>query len=266
MNASKRILTGVFALGMIALVFASPAPIVQSPWAPVTGNGSEKNLSDIINSRISGGPTVDVNNDRLVPANSWISTATQSSATQLIIEFAGFSLNNSFGIYNTSNPNQLVEVYSGANAGGSSAAITFGIVGGTKIGVSGFDQAGLSISKTYDYNFSSFGFYLKNIANDGGFTFYSDAGMNSDGKEHMVAYQGKDQQFSIYNNGSYAPWTKDEYILGWEDKTTATGSDWDFNDMVVMVESVQVPEPGILSLFGAGLLAFIGMGWIRKRK
>jgi len=44
------------------------------------------------------------------------------------------------------------------------------------------------------------------------------------------------------------------FMLCWEDKTWQTGSDWDYNDMVIEVQAQTVPVPGAI------LLGLLGLG------
>jgi len=56
--------------------------------------------------------------------------------------------------------------------------------------------------------------------------------------------------------------------VGWEDKTLAQGSDWDYNDLIFAFAntSVAVPEPLTLSLFGMGLAGAALVGRRRNKK
>ena len=76
----------------------------------------------------------------------------------------------------------------------------------------------------------------------------------------MLAYQGTGDQVQLptFNPGE---WNPNEYILAWEDLPFGNYKyDGDFNDMVLMVESVQpVPVPAAVWLFGSGLLGLVGM-------
>jgi hypothetical protein len=195
-------------------------------------------------------------NDEAQVASTWQIGASSGSFSKIVIEIAGNANLNSFGIYNPNNTSQRLQIFAGADS--SSASRTIEYLGGGQFQVYGSDVP----TTTANLGGASFGFYLAN--ENGAPEFFSDPEGNR-GATQMVAFQGDGQsKVDFYGAGS-ATWLTNEWVLAWEDQAYAN-SDKDFNDFVVLVESVHpVPEPMTLGLMGLGLIA-VGFGSRRRRK
>lgn len=244
----------IAALAGAALLMAS-----ASAMATVVNQfGSEPNLQQVLNSITEGGTSnvnafTDFIND---PGDAyWTTGGTGISSATMIIEIAGNAGTNSFGIYDSSNASNQAVLFGGGASAGSKMVLTFGNFGsGHNLLVSN-----LLSGTFYTFGSSTFGFYF----NNGEGTFYSDSSLNPDnGYDHMVAYASQGGNVQLPGNLTYTPWMANEFILGFED--TYGGGDYDYNDMVLMVESVApVPEPGTMLLLGAG---FLGLAIYGKRR
>jgi hypothetical protein len=174
-------------------------------------------------------------------------TATGSSISQFMFEIAGFASENTFGIFNKSG--LKLEIFNGSDTSKDGSMVSFFDSGTVTSLTQGHPDNGGGIALQTVENFGNvFGFYITSPQG----TFYSDDSMNPNGIRHSAIYQG-DGSFSMDLPGKQPGlFTDNEFIVAFEDKYT--NSDWDYNDLVVMVESVEpepVPEPSLLLGLGA---------------
>ena len=224
----------------------------------VTGNASaatcgiqasaETSLQGILDGITTTGPSsVTASTDCLVDGtdSNWSITGSGLSGTTMIIELAGQAGTNTFGVYDTSNSNNFVELFNGGASAGSQVVMSIKLDGSVHINLA---------DTLTDFAGNNFGYYL-DIGND---RFFSDTALNGDAADHMLAYQGTGDNIQIATNAA-GDWTPNEYVLAWED-VTGGAADFDYNDMVMIVESVQpVPVPAAVWLFGSGLIGLVGV-------
>ncbi len=212
---------------------------------------------------VDGDSSVNASTDAIQELNDayWALTASGGSWQTIIAELAGYQDTNSFGIYDAANFNNKVEIFGGTDSEGATKAINM------------LSNGAVYINGSYVATFAGnkFGYYLDSVTGNpdsGGGLFYSDSNLNADGGyDHMFAYQGTGDTVQLANQWP-GTWTSNEYILAWED-LQAQYSDGDYEDFVVMVESVRpqvaaVPEPATYMMLGIGLLATLSMSR-RKR-
>ncbi len=216
------------------------------PISPLGDNGVDNNLQEVFDSiTVSGG--IDAIADQ-TPFAAFSSGASGGSVATMIIELAANPGANTFGLYDIADPANKAEVFAGAQGQGAIALIAFLangdiMVNGTVM-ASGFGSA--------------FGFYL-GVPRA---TFYSQDVLNPGGNAQALIYRGDGStvlQIPPYAAGTFGV---DEYIIAFEE-VAFDQSDKDFQDMVVMVESIRpVPAPAAVLL---GLIGFGLIGWIKRR-
>lgn len=263
-------------LGLLGLVaaylIAAPASAITCPSgtmgsptciATTSTDGPGKDLQTQLNNITTSGPNIDVYNGQYQPSAYWSIAASGGSFNKIMLEIAGNASTNTFGIFDPTNTSNFLQLF----AGGASAGWT------TLLAQSGNTFTATYFNGTGGYMGQSsitlpgslFGYYLGAASNTP--SFYSDSSMNmpggpyTGGMPNMVAYAGNG---STYLNGAqFAP---GEYLLAWEDQNYYN-SDLDYNDFVVLVESVHsVPEPAALGIFGLGLLLIGGFVATRRRR
>jgi len=235
------------AVGSALLAVAVPAFST-----PINMSSGETSLQDILNGITVGGhSSVDVQTDQSVPDYQWAAGGGGGSVSQIIIELAGNHDVNSFGIYDVTNPGNRFQLFSGPSGSGTRSMFAF-----LNDNCIEYNMAATGTC----FNANLFGFYLQ--SGTGGPVWYSETNLNSDNSDHLVAYEGQGDWVDLPSTAP-GPWGGDQYVLAFEDLPS---SDWDYdyNDFVVMVNSVRpVPEPATLAMMGMGLL---GLGIVAQRR
>lgn len=227
----------------IAPTNARPAVIAPAP-------GSEASLQDIL----TGGPsfphpgvfqgsTLNAQADQSTAAMFRLAANPGTTIPTFVAEYTANAGLQSFGIWFGTDSGNLwkKDLFTGAAAIGSFAGVS---VGNGTLEVIGSQNPASSATCGEEINCgfwsnalinpASFGFYFK-VSAAGPTYFTADSLNTGPRKDRVLAYQ----------NGSTTNWA-----FAYED-----GTDFDYNDMVVKVESIAaaVPEPSTIALLLAGL-------------
>lgn len=266
MNVKQLLAVGLIALtallvsgsGSFAATFGESWDADDPKMDPYCPPNSDCSLQSLLDYITVSGPGIDTVTDQ-TGYQLFQNTATSNSTASFMFEIAGFASKNQFGIYNVSNPLEKVEVFDGANYSGAASTIYFtdsAIVVWT--GQLDPDTGDLVTPPPptfteYDYNWNKFGFYLKRDNT----TFYTQTSLNDGGYEQAVVYQGDNQTVLDLPGRKSGRFMDNEYIIAFENMWLGGRTDRDYNDLVVMVESIEpFPEPRAiagLAIVGASL-------------
>jgi hypothetical protein len=222
-RAATTMMVLMVALVASAVLNTNADAALRSPQVPILGGSLQAYLNGI-------GESINVNTDQ-VAIQIWAHTTSATSAFTLQLENTPNAAVNDFGIYNGSDAvpalNMLI---AGSNTPQGFASATF--KPGNKLIVNRFDAlANLLSTQTFlNVDPTGFGFWLSGPNG----TFYTQDARNPGGKAQAVSFQGTGA-----NAGTWWLCFEETSTVG---NNISAGSDQDFDDCVVLMESVN-PTP-----------------------
>jgi hypothetical protein len=236
------------------------APVMPTHAMKIIVDG--QSLTDTLNSvTLDGSSSIDVNEDQFLDGDYWqvsaaggslgtsIDTGVVASPARQAVAVLANGAGLVFGVYDASNINNRIPLFMSGDPEGSQYLMQVMMNGSVRVN---FQDTGVTFRRNL------FGFYLT----DGETTWFSDWNLNPEMSVHAIFFAGNGDVLQIGNfaPGRFAP---GEWIMAWEFSDT-TGGSGEFNDFVLMVESVNpVATPGSLALFGLGL---VGLGLAIRRR
>lgn len=251
-------ITGVISLGTM-MFSASEARAVSfgNSW----DGGSPYSLQSQLDAIAVQGPKIDTIGGQ-TGFELFTSAGGGSSVATIMLEIAGFASTNKFGIYNRNG--FKAQLFQGSNSLSDRALLSFN---NGNLSVTNFHSGNGSGNTSKDYaGFGNiFGFYLERAD---GVTFYTENARNPNQSQQAVVYRGNNQTELLIPGTNQITFTDNRFIIAFDDLLRVGGSsDGDFQDMVVLVDSIEpasVPESSpAFAILGFGIF---GLGLIAKRQ
>jgi len=213
--------TCLAALALVATVSVADAFTLRAPQIVYNSASVQAYLNGV-------GESIDADNDQ-VDGQVWSTSISGNSTFTFMLEDAGDAAFNSIGVYNVDDAvPALFQVFPGAATVGWYAVAHFGDA--SDLVVSLFDNNSVFQGQSFylGVNKNRFGLYLTSTVG----TFYSEDARNG-GDPQMLTYAGTGVNFGTW-------WQC------FEDRAFAS-SDKDFNDAIMLVESVAATEANLMT-------------------